>query len=148
MTTPKFLKVMTKIVADMNKEHRVLVPNGTKSWLMPIRADKIKVFFGDEAPEFTNDPDWIEDFAEAYYKLPVAGRAVIALRYGFFSGMELTLGDVHRLTGIDRREVRLIEDRSRQRIYEELRVVAPQEPGPPVQVHVKFRRKLSLDDKA
>ena len=145
MATAKFLKVMAKIMDDANKENRVAVPNGTKSWLMPIRADKIKVFFGDEAPEFANDPTWVEAFTDAYYMLPVSGRAVVALRYGFFSGIELYIGDVHRLTGIDRREIRLIEDRARQRIYEELRIAPPQEPQRSVPVHVKVRRKVRRD---
>lgn len=136
MATAKFLKAMTAIMAELNKENTVLVPSETKGWLIPIRADKIKEFFGEDTPKAP------EDFAEAYYKLPVAGRAVLALRYGLFSGVSFTIGDVHRLIGIERQEVSAIESRSRHRIYAELGIAAPQEPARPVPVHVKIRRKL------
>jgi hypothetical protein len=145
MATAKFLKVMTKIMIELNKEHHVLVPNETKGWLLPMRVDKIKALLGDNAPEATDDHTWVEAFTDAYYMLPVAGRAVVALRYGLFSGIELDLGDVNLLTGIERHEVRAIETRSKRRIYEELGIAVSQEPQREVPVHVKVRRKMRRD---
>lgn len=142
MATVKFLKAVAEAVADAGKENIVLVPNKTKGWLVPIRADKIKEFFGEDAPKVTEDPKWVENFAGAFYRLPVAGRAVIALRYGLFSGVSFTIGDVHRMTGLERQEVNAIEAQSRNIICTELWVTTPQQPSQHIPVHVKIRKKL------
>jgi hypothetical protein len=136
---------MTKIMIELNKKHHVLAPNETKGWLLPIRVDKVKALLGDKAPEDADDNAWVEAFTDAYYMLPVAGRVVISLRYGLFSGIELSREDVYLLTGIERQEVRFIETRSKQRIYEELGIAIPQEPQRSVPVHVKVRKAMRRD---
>ena len=148
MATVKFLKAVAEAVADVHKENTVLVPNETKGWLVPIRVDKIKEFLGEDAPKVTEDPKWVENFAVAFYRLPVAGRAVIALRYGLFSGVAFTIGDVHRMTGLERQEVNAIEAQSKNIIYTELRITVPQEPSRHIPVTVKMRKKLQHDVRA
>jgi len=119
----------------------VLVSNKTKGWSIPIRVDKLKEFFGEAAPQVTEDPKWVENFAEAFYRLPAAGRAVISLRYGLFCGVSFTTGDVHRMTGLERKEVNFIEVQSRHRIYTELCINDYQEPCRPVYTDVTVKKK-------
>jgi hypothetical protein len=145
MATARFLKILSEITTELDKERMVLVRDETKIRLLPMRGDKVRAFFGVHATATKDDATLTTEFAGAYYKLPLMGRAVLALRYGLFSGVEMHNGAVQHLTGVNKQEVAFIEARSRQRIYSELGITAPQEPRRPVSVYVRAKKKIRRD---